>query len=289
MSYLFAAGVVLVTLSIIFYVFNKIEDTTDEELWGQYLENSSGIARMLASGGRPIASSKLVKDLNGTKTYKAIDNSVRMGNTFQSSVDIFVSVQIASLIIGIMFLLFALIAQPSTGIKLIILLLGIIIPLWPLAELITEAQKRSAMISIDLPEFAELLLMVAPSMSIPAALAFTSLRSKGIVGLEINELVKTLGTRTIPEPEAFKLTADRLATIDGRQFINILENGYLQGSRIIEPLTSLAEQMRRSEFQKRRAYAKKLPVKLIIIFATHFIPFLIGLAFLPVVYGFLGI
>ena len=289
MSYLFAAGVVLVTLSIIFYVFNKIEDTTDEELWGQYLENSSGIARMLASGGRPIASSKLVKDLNGTKTYKAIDNSVRMGNTFQSSVDIFVSVQIASLIIGIMFLLFALIAQPSTGIKLIILLLGIIIPLWPLAELITEAQKRSAMISIDLPEFAELLLMVAPSMSIPAALAFTSLRSKGIVGLEINELVKTLGTRTIPEPEAFKLTADRLATIDGRQFINILENGYLQGSRIVEPLTSLAEQMRRSEFQKRRAYAKKLPVKLIIIFATHFIPFLIGLAFLPVVYGFLGI
>jgi hypothetical protein len=244
---------------------------------------------MLASGGRPIASSKLVKDLNGTKTFKAIDNSVRMGNTFQSSVDIFVSVQIAALIIGIMFLLFALIAQPSTGIKLIILLLGIIIPLWPLAELITEAQKRSAMISIDLPEFAELLLMVAPSMSIPAALAFTSIRSKGIVGLEINELVKTLGTRAIPEPEAFKLTADRLATIDGRQFINILENGYLQGSRIVEPLTSLAEQMRRSEFQKRRAYAKKLPVKLIIIFATHFIPFLIGLAFLPVVYGFLGI
>jgi hypothetical protein len=289
MSYLFAAGVVLVTLSIIFYVFNKIEDTTDEELWGQYLENSSGIARMLASGGRPIASSKLVKDLNGTKTFKAIDNSVRMGNTFQSSVDIFVSVQIAALIIGIMFLLFALIAQPSTGIKLVILLLGIIIPLWPLAELITEAQKRSAMISIDLPEFAELLLMVAPSMSIPAALSFTSIRSKGIVGLEINELVKTLGTRTIPEPEAFKLTADRLATIDGRQFINILENGYLQGSRIVEPLTSLAEQMRRSEFQKRRAYAKKLPVKLIIIFATHFIPFLIGLAFLPVVYGFLGI
>jgi hypothetical protein len=289
MSYLFATGVVLVTLSIIFYVFNKIEDTTDEELWGQYLENSSGIARMLAAGGRPIASSKLVKDLNGTKTFKAIDNNVRMGNTFQSSVDIFVSVQIAALIIGIMFLLFALIAQPPTGVKLIILLLGIIIPLWPVAEMITEAQKRSAMISIDLPEFAELLLMVAPSMSIPAALAFTSIRSKGIVGLEINELVKTLGTRAIPEPEAFKLTADRLATIDGRQFINILENGYLQGSRIVEPLTSLAEQMRRSEFQKRRAYAKKLPVKLIIIFATHFIPFLIGLAFLPVVYGFLGI
>ena len=289
MSYLFAIGVILVSLSVIFYVFNKIEDTTDEVLWSQYLENSSGVARLLASGGRPIASTRLVKDLNGTKTYKAIDNSVRMGNTFQSSVDIFVSVQIAALVIGIMFLVFALIAQPDTYIKLMLMLLGIIIPLWPVAELITEAQKRSAMISVDLPEFAELLLMVAPSMSIPAALAFTAERSKGIVGLEIYELVKTLGTRAIPEQEAFRLTGDRLATIDGKQFINILENGYLQGSRVVEPLTSLAEQMRRSEFQKRRAYAKKLPVKLIIIFATHFIPFLIGLAFLPVVYGFLGI
>ena len=289
MSYLFAGGVVLVTLSIVFFIFNKIEDNSDEELWDQYLSNSSGVARLLASGGRPIASSKLVKDLNGTKTYKSIDNNVRMGNTFQSSVEIFVSVQIAALIIGIMFLLFALIAQPVTLVKLLILLVGMVIPLWPVAELITEAQKRSAMISVDLPEFAELLLMVAPSMSIPAALAFTAERSKGIVGLEIFELVKTLGTRAIPEQEAFGLTAERLATVDGKQFINILANGYLQGSRVVEPLTSLAEQMRRSEFQKRRAYAKKLPVKLVIIFAIHFIPFLIGLAFLPVVYGFLGL
>jgi len=286
MQIMVATGFILILFSIAAYFLSKPEDTSDAEAWELYINNSSSVGKMLASAGRPVASTKIVKDLNGTKTYNFIKHKIQLGDTFQSSVEVFVSIQMAALFFGMGFLLFALIGNPPTFVKLFTILFGIVIGFWPISEMYTESQKRSAMIAAELPEFTELLLMVAPSMSIPAALAFTSERSKGVVSMEISELVKTLTTRSMPENEAFQLTARRLATIDARQFMAILENGYIQGSRVVEQLTSLGEQMRRADFQRRRAYAKKLPVKLVIIFAAHFIPFLIGLAFLPVVYGF---
>lgn len=287
MSIILAIGLLLVIYSILYFILSKIEDRSDSRAWELYKSSSDSVlGKFLASAGRPIASSNIVRDFNGTKTYNFIYEKLSLGDTFQSSVEIFVSTQLASLIFGSGFLFFAIIASLPFAIKLAFILIAFFISFWPIAEILSKSKTRSSIISSELPEFTELLLMVAPSMSVPAALSFTCERVKGVVSMEISELVNILTTRSMNEREAFDLIGKRLATIDGKQFISVIQSGYIEGTRIVEQLNSLAEQMRKTDFQRKRAYAKKLPVKLVILFAIHFIPFLMGISFLPVIYGF---
>ena len=182
---------------------------------------------------------------------------------------------------------------------------GILLALWPLNEVNSKAVKRGDAISDELPDFAELLVMVLPAMSVPQSLAFTAEHTSGIVSSEMRELVRTLSSRSMPEDEAFSLTAERLGTDDGRQFVDALRDAYLEGTKVVENILSQAETMRRVSFQRQRAAAKKLPmkltleqaiayidedelVKLTIMFAVHFMPLLFALAFLPVVFGLAG-
>lgn len=241
---------------------------------------------MLSGLGRPVSSTRLVKDLEGTKTYNYILEKAKLGDTFQSNVDVFVSIQIASLIVSISFLIIIFFGGFKGIFAIILVLFAVILAFMPIAELLTEANKRSLKITSELPEFTEILLMVASSMSVPAALSFTAERTDGILAREMRELVKILTTRAMSEKEAFSLTSSRLSTPDAKQFIAILEKGFLEGVKVVEQLYSLSDQIRRADFQRKRSYAKKLPVKLVVIFGIHFMPFLLGLAILPVIIGF---
>jgi len=274
------------TMGLLLFKDREPNDTTD---WDSYLGTVTGINKVIGGIARPVSNTKTVVSFQGTRTYNSIKEKANLGQTFNSSVEIFISIQIASMLIGIVFLIIGFFGHFSFLIAAPFYILGMVLPIFPYNELISQARKRENIITSELPDFAELLLMVVSSMSIPAALSFTAERSTSLVGVEMQELVKVLTTRSLPEKEAFAITKLRLATPDAVQFLTILENGYVEGMRVAEQITNLAENMRRIDFQRKREYAKKLPVKLVIIFALHFIPLLMGLAFIPVIYGFLGL
>ena len=283
MSSILAIGFSLLVLTFISYMLNRKNYEYDKKAWDEFSTSGSFLNKALSQVAKPWAGSKAVTNFNNSKTYEFLALKLNAGSTFSSNVEVYVSVQIASILIGCMLLVTAFFLHGILEIGAIFLALAI--SLYPAQEMLSKAEKRGLKLSIELPDYAELFLMVAPSMSIPAALSFTNERSIGVISAELNELVKAITQRTLPENEAFALTSRRLGTPDGRQFIAIIEDGYINGSKVVEQVRSLAEQMRRSEFQRKRGLAKKLPVKLVIIFAIHFMPLLLGLAFLPVVYG----
>ena len=283
MSLMFSVGLAIFLTSIMSFFLNRKSYSKNDNAWDEYANNGSPINKALTTIAKPWAGSKTVLSFNNTKSYEFIDAKLKAGNTFSANVEIFLSVQIASIFFSCMMLASAFFTKGFSAIALI--LFSIVFAIFPFQEMISNAEKRTRALSVELPDFAELFLMVAPTMSIPAALSFTAERSKGVVSVEISELVKALTQRTLSEADAFELTSRRIGTPDGRQFIAILEDGYINGSKVVEQIKTLTEQMRRSEFQRKRGIAKKLPVKLVIIFAIHFMPLLLGLAFLPVIYG----
>jgi pilus assembly protein TadC len=208
-----------------------------------------------------------------------------MGGTFGGNLEIFFSIQLLTMLIGGAALSVVLLTDLPKFIEVALAGIGALLPVWPYNEANQKALKRSRRITMELPDFAELLIMVLPSMSIPQALSFTAEHVDGEVSIEMRNLVRTLVTHTMTDDEAFSYTASRLGTVEGRQFVDALRDAHLEGTRVVDSIKSQSESLRRISFQHRRAMAKQLPMKLTFIFALHFMPLLFALAFLPVVYG----
>ena len=64
-----------------------------------------------------------------------------------------------------------------------------------------------------------------------------------------------------------------------------LMNAYMDGTKALDAINAQAESMRKISYQNRRAFAKKLPTKLIIIFGIHFMPALFVVALMPLALG----
>ena len=278
----------LVGISVASYVISRFDRSSSSEKWDGYIDTTDGVTRALGRAARPLSGTKVVRTSAASPQFQAIDRRLRLGGAFSGSMEIYVSIQLLTIIVGIAFLSGALLLPLESWFKLSFGGLGLVLPVWPINEVNKRSHLRGRQITEELPDFAEMLIMVLPSMSVPQSLAFTSQHTKGIVAGEMRELVRTLSTRALPEDEAFNLTAERLGTDDGRQFVGSLRDAYLEGTRVVENVTAQAESMRRVAFQQQRADLKKLPVKLTIMFALHFMPLLFALAFLPVVFALSG-
>ncbi|MFM7088866.1 MAG: hypothetical protein ACKOW9_05055 [Candidatus Paceibacterota bacterium] len=260
----------------------------DEELWERYYSEADDLGRILGKAAKPLAKTSAVKKSIDSASFRFLDSRLRLGGAFAGSMEIFVSMQLFTVIIGAGFL-FVVLLQPLPWFFSVPLIgLSVILPIWPFNEVVKKAAEKSAIINEELPDFAELLAMVLPSMSVPQAVAFTTEHSEGLVSFEMRELIRTLSSRTLTENEAFDLTAARLGTDDGKRFVDALREAYTEGNRVVETISGQAETMRKVSFQRQRASVKKLPIKLTFIFALHFMPMLFALAFLPVVAGLAG-
>jgi Flp pilus assembly protein TadB len=217
---------------------------------------------------------------------KFIEQQLKNGRTFATSIEIFLSFVIAYSIIAISIILFALGLNLNGYPLFISILLALFISYYPWNKLFTKSKERVQQINDSLPDFIDLLIMVLPTTSPIPALSFTSERSSGVVSKEIRNLVRTVSSRgSASDLEAFAIAADRLSTPEAKAFITTLQNAYIEGVPAVETLKQQSAALRRQFYQNKRGEAKKLPTKLIIIFAIHFLPLLITLALLPVIVG----
>lgn len=278
-------GIALVLTILVSTMLRRLDDRSDSAVWDSYLDSSEGVTRALGRAARPLASTTAVRKSRESASFRFLNSHLKLGGAFASNMEVFLSIQLLTILTGSALLLIVLLQPMSWYFAIALGGVGTLLPFWPFNEVVTRSRKRADVIADELPDFAELLVMVLPSMSVPQALSFTTEHSEGAVADEMRELVRTLSSRTLNENEAFDLTASRLGTDDGRRFVDGLREAYLEGNRVVDSLTNQAEMMRKVSFQRQRAVSKKLPVKLTFVFALHFMPMLFVMAFLPVVHG----
>ena len=289
MSDIFLIAAALGIWAVVAVILKKPSTEDMDPAWDNYLEDADGVGKYVGLAGRSFATSSVVQKTKKTNSFEALERKLRLGGAFGGSVEVFLSVQVVTLLIGGALLTTAFLTNFPFIVDVILIGFGLILPIWPYNEISQKATKKAQKISTELPDFAELLVMVLPSMSVPQALAFTSEHTSGTVSEEMSFLVKTLASRTLPENEAFSLCAERLGTPEGQQFVDGLREAYLEGTRVVDNLTAQAESMRKISFQNQRAAAKKLPTKLTFVMALHFLPLLFVLSFLPVIFGLSGV
>lgn len=279
--------VVLVAALLAAFLVTTLEDRKDNEAWETYLANEESAAtRIFARAARPLANLPLLQDqVNSTKTYRNLEAKLRGGGAFGGSLEIFLAVQGLMIAVAVALLGTILILDLRGFWMYMAAAFSALLLVYPYATVHSTAKARAAAVTDSLPDFAELLTMVLPNTSIMTALAFTAERSEGPVAEEVRALVSSIQSRTLVEQEAFRLAADRLGTAEAQAFITTLMNAYLEGTKALEAITAQAEAMRKVAFQERRAAAKRLPTKLILIFGMHFMPALFVVAFLPLALG----
>jgi hypothetical protein len=263
----------------------------ETDTWDDYLGGDLELAeRALGPMARRFSRSSLVQDvIEGTDEHNPIVRDLKTGGVFYRSFEIYMAVQIAAFLLGGALLAFSLLEGIEGWLRMVLIMSALIVSYWPYNHVKTKAQARSREIISHLPEFADLLLMVLPSMGVPQALAFTAERSTGPVADEMREMSRTLAARGLTDVEVFELFADRLGTPQGREFLSSLKASYLDGTTAVDTIRAQAENLRNLKYQHQRAIAKRLPVTLVVRFTIHFMPLLFILAFLPVLFSLSGV
>lgn len=259
--------------------------------WENYLNRKlESTERLLGSAARSFSRTGAVARLSGSdKTPESLKRDIELGGAFGGNLQIFYSMQLSAMVFGAAMLAFSFLEGLEGIYRLLLVGFGITISYWPLNKVKTAAAKKRALILEELPEFADLLLMVLSSMSVLQALNFTAERSQGSVATEMKELVRAISGRLLAEEQAFQTTASRLGTPEGREFVAALQSSYLDGTTAVETIKSQVENLQTIRYQAQRAKAKKLPVSLVVTFALHFLPILFVLAFLPVISSLAGL
>jgi len=277
-------AILLSIYTSILYLF-RISDNKYNPKWLEYHNEVDSVDKYTEKFSEKLSKIIAVSDDFGT-FGKFIEQHLKNGRTFATSIEIFFSVVLAHTIIGVTIILLSLSLNVTGYYLLLFILLGIFTSYYPWNKLFSKSKERVSKINDSLPDFIDLLIMVLPTTSPIPALSFTAERSNGVVANEIRNLVRTVSSRgSASDLEAFNIASDRLATPEARSFITTLQNAYIEGVPAVETLKQQSISLRRQFFQKKRGEAKKLPTKLIIIFAIHFLPLLITLALLPVTVG----
>lgn len=256
--------------------------------WDDYVEQSNGLQKLLGPAARELSGTKVARRF-GPDQVEGLQQKLRIGNSFYGDVEVFVAYQMAAVLFAIMVLSLSFLPNLLPIFRAVLVLLAVILVVWPFSTVNKAASLRAAEIRRDLPDFAELTLMVLPSMSVPQSLTFTSSRLDGPVAFEMRELVKTLAMRTMSEDEAFDLTADRLGTVEARQFVASLKTAYIDGTKSVEVIRAQVDNLRKVQFQEARAKAKRLPITMVVAFAIHFMPLLFVLILVPVFAALSGV
>lgn len=285
-----ATGLVLAALAAVGVALGRPKAVASGA-WDEYLGGDLELAeRALGPMARRFSRSGIIHGIiEGTDEHNAIVRDIKTGGAFHRSFEVYIAVQLAALLSGGALLALSLLQGADGWLRIVLIILALIIAYWPYNQVRSKAQQRSREIIEHLPEFADLLLMVLPSMGVPQALAFTADRSTGPVAHEMQELSRTLSARGMTDIEAFELFSDRLGTLQGREFLGSLKASYLDGTTAVDTIRSQAENLRNIKYQQQRAVAKRIPVTLVVRFTIHFMPLLFILAFLPVLFSLSGV
>jgi len=280
--------VALVLLLIAAVLLARGESADPDKVWDTYLGGDlEGAERALGSLARRFSGGRLVQAaMSNPSTFEAVQRDISLGRSFNGSLEVYLSVQLVALLAGTTAASMAFLETEFVPYQPFLLVaFGAVVAYWPYNQVREKARERAQEVLDHLPRFADLLLMVLSSMSVPQALEFTANRDHGPVAAEMRELVRTLSMRAMPEHEAFQATAERMGTQQGRDFVETLASSYLEGTTSVSNITAQVEGLRTAKFQDQRATAKRIPVKLVVTFTLHFLPLLLVLSFMPILFA----
>jgi tight adherence protein C len=213
---------------------------------------------------------------------RAYSEKVVGSGRFGQSIEVFLSYQVAAIVIGIFCCILVLFGA-VTGLGAVVVGVGgLSVVLLPNAKVSQALKDRQREVIDSLPEFVDLLTMsLAASMSIQPALKFTSQFIDGPVERTVTWLLETLNAGTMTEGEAFREAGVRLGTPEALAFFTALGHALTEGSRVIDTLNKQSGTMRIQAHNMRRADMKKIPVKLVVVFGMHFLPLLFVFVLIP--------
>lgn len=285
-------GIVLVLLAAIALLSRGTPTTQTELEWDGYLNRKlESTERLLGPMARTLGRSGAVARMveNG-KGADSLRRMLELGGAFGGSPHIFWSMQLTACAVGAFSLAFSFLENIGNPGKLLLVGGSLIVAAWPYNKVRSDARRKTEIVLDELPDFAELLLMTISSVSVPQALAFTAERVTGPVAADMRELVRMLnGYGRGREEQVFAVTAARLGTPEGREFVGALQSAYLEGTVAAANIRSQVENLRMLKYQSQRARAKRLPVTLVVTFAIHFMPLLFAISFLPVIAALAGL
>lgn len=263
-----------------------------EEQWEVAAQASHGdrIASALIAVARPLAGAVVVPQ--GSTFYRAV--SAKLAATgekfYAGSVDLFVSVQVAAMLLSAGLIAGAVLFSPDAMAMAVVLLLALAISAAPYSQINEAAKKRSAAVRAELPAFAELLLMpVASGQGLISSLQFTVAQSKGVVADEVRKMLALINSRSMPEAQAFAEAGASLGDASAIAFFNALYQAYEEGVPVAQTLRAQAEALRHQQHQEKRAAMKKLPNTVVVIMAVHLMPFIFIVVAIPTLVAMAGL
>lgn len=252
----------------------------EEDVWAAARESVSGPLQPLVALGKPFESVPMVWD-TGSSLHRHLQRKLlASGGYFAGSVQVFLSVQIGCLLAAGCALV---VGFAGLFNAVFMCALAVLLAVSPYGQLHSIAARRTAEITRALPEFAELILMpLHAGLSVKPALEFCAQRTTGPVADEVRHMLTLLRSRAVQnEREAFAYAGSRLGTPEARTFFNALYAAHVDGIRVADNLTAQANALRAAMYQQRRADAKKLPVRLIVVFGIHLLPLMFAITLVP--------
>lgn len=248
-------------------------------------QTNSWLDQKLLSISQPLAKSDAVQQARSSSFGRHIHELLLAagGNVLGGSTEVFFATQLVATLVagGLVMATFFGVMSPLIGLTVAAMAIY-----YPYNKVKHAATTRRDEVTEQLPEFADLLQMpLTAGNPVLSSLKFTADRTEGPVSQEVQRMLKAIRSRRMTEAEAFEYAAKRLGTPEARSFFTALLQAQLEGSRVIDNLKGQAEALRTVQYQRKRSEAKKMPVKLILMMAMHFLPLLFIVALIPAMVG----
>jgi Flp pilus assembly protein TadB len=247
----------------------------------------SPVAKVAHSVAVPVAKTTSVAALSRSSSMKLTAQRVRSSGKFNGDLEVYIAYQIAAVFIGSLVASLGFLVS-GTALPLLAALLGAYIALFPHQTVKTAAKKAEDEAAESIPEFADLLQIgLAGAMTITNAMRFAaeSLPDNRLVHDNVLWLVDTIERGSMTTEEAFSEAGRRIGSPEAAALFATLGRGSVSGAAVSETVARQAKNLRALRFQKRRERIKKIPVKMIGAFAVFFLPVLLAVLLLPVLFS----
>lgn len=277
-----AAALALMGLVALLAYGVRSSDTAgpDDEAFARAASGEDALSKFFVDAARPLRRLPLVND-NSSPLYQFVQaRLLAAGGAYNGEVEVFLAAQTAAVVLGAAVLLLTAsgVVNALAGTNGMVgvalgCVLAVGVAVLPYERVDRRAKQRAREIGSGLPEFAELLQMPLTSgLSVIKAMEFTSRNTSGLVADEVANVVWLINTRALGDDEAFELAGERLATPEAKAFFNALRQAHVDGSRVVETIGRQAETLRSAQFQRQREELKRVPVRLIVVFAVFLLP-----------------
>lgn len=246
-------------------------------------ESPDKLLQLLTRAGRPLADTALIQSQTESRSYASLRRKLHAGRTFAGSVEVYLSTQLAGIIIASVIVLVAF----ALGLESITLglaaLVAAMVAYYPWDKVSRSARKRIEAVEDQLPDFAEMLIIPLTSgLTVLQSMQFVAEQLHGPVADEVLEMTARIDSRSMSVDAAFELAAESLGTDAARTLFQSLLQADRTGARVASNLALQASALRTEAFQRQRGRNRKLPVQLVLIFALHFLPLLLVVVLVPV-------